>query len=96
MVEAFDRCARYREGVGLSAEPLSTLPERDLMPLLRQAEGGGQPGDAAADDGDARAVSRRSGVVSCSARLVALESRLVVRLASRFGLTTYDSRLPTR
>ena len=60
MVEAFDCCARYREGVGLSAEPLSTLPERDLMPLLRQAEGGGQPGDTAANDGDARAASRRS------------------------------------
>ena len=43
MVEALDRGARHREGVGLSAEPLSTLPERDLMPLLRQAEGGGQP-----------------------------------------------------
>ena len=32
MVKAFDRCARYREGVGLTAEPLSTLPERDPMP----------------------------------------------------------------
>ena len=53
MVEAFDRRARHREGVGLSAEPLSTLPEGDLMPLLRQAQGGGQPGDAAADNGDA-------------------------------------------
>ena len=52
MVEVLDRGAGDREGVGLAAEALAALPERDLMPLLREAEGGGQSGDAAADDAD--------------------------------------------
>jgi hypothetical protein len=58
MVKALDRGAHHREGIRLSAEPLAALPERDLMSLLRQAEGGGQPGDAAADDGNTRAATR--------------------------------------
>ena len=81
MVEALDRGARHREGVGLSAEPLSTLPERDLMPLLRQAQGGGQPGDTATDDGDA---SPESEVGSREMQRLSprLKSRIVRRLAS--------------
>ena len=59
MVEVLDCRARHREGVGLPAEPLSALPERDPMPWLGKPKGGGQPGDTATDDGDARALSRR-------------------------------------
>ena len=52
MVEALDGRAGNGKGVRLTAETLATLPERDAITALRQAQGGGQPGDAAADDGD--------------------------------------------
>jgi hypothetical protein len=72
MVEALDRGARHREGIGLSAEPFTTLPERDLMPLLRQAQGGGQPGNTTADDGDTRAVTRQMNSDAITSVIVAI------------------------
>ena len=42
-------------GVGVAAQPLVGLEQRHVVGALEQV-GGGQPGDARADDGDGRAV----------------------------------------
>ena len=60
VVEALESRAGNGKGVGLTAEMLAALPEGDSIPALRQAEGGGEPGDAAADNGDMPLTGRNS------------------------------------